>query len=260
MQIIKTQESIKPFYTPLTYYLVKGDEDNPYIAYIEASNEIPDSQKDVVFMKALADERESFLKKGIISWDHLHKIDEKSPEYIIGEPLEVKFKADRTFVKVLLYKGVKYADSVVKLLRAKTTRLGASIGGFIKSREKLNKTLSGITKVLWDEVAITYKPINDTTLGNVTLMPIGAFAKALMVGDGVDPSSFTGGRVLVGESLQGAKKKRKKKAEEIISELMWRIEKGDVRTDDDFKDFLDYMNIPQAYGVLGKTIIRKFNN
>jgi len=260
MQIIKTQESIKPFYTPLTYYLVKGDEDNPYIAYIEASNEIPDSQKDVVFMKALADERESFLKKGIISWDHLHKIDEKSPEYIIGEPLEVKFKADRTFVKVLLYKGVKYADSVVKLLRAKTTRLGASIGGFIKSREKLNKTLSGITKVLWDEVAITYKPINDTTLGNVTLMPIGAFAKALMVGDGVDPSGFTGGRVLVGESLQGAKKKRKKKAEEIISELMWRIEKGDVRTDDDFKDFLDYMNIPQAYGVLGKTIIRKFNN
>jgi len=260
MEMIKTQENVRPFYTPLNFYLVKGDEENPYIVFIEASNEIPDSQKDVVFMKALADERESFLKKGIISWDHLHKIDEKSPEYIIGEPLEVKFKADRTFVKALLYKGVKYADSIVKLLRAKTTRLGASIGGFIKSREKLNKTLSGITKVLWDEVAITYKPINDTTLGNVTLMPIGAFAKALMVGNGVDASGFTGGRALIGESLQGAEKKKKKRAEEIISELMWRIEKGDVRTDDDFKDFLDYMNVPQAYGVLGKTLIKKFNN
>jgi len=260
MQLIQTRESIKPFYTPLNYYLVKGDEDNPYIVYIEASNEIPDSQKDIVFMKALQEERESFLRKGIISWDHLHKIDEKSPEYIIGEPLEVKFKEGKTFVKALLYKGVKYADSIVKLLRAKTTRLGASIGGFIKSREKLNKVLSGITKVLWDEVAITYKPINDTTLGNVTLVPIGAFAKALMVGGGVDASDFTGGRVLIGESLQGVEKKRKKKAEEIISELMWRIEKGDVRTDNDFKDFLDYMNVPQAYGILCKTLIRKFNN
>jgi len=260
MQIIKTQESVKPFYTPLSYYLVKGDEDNPYIVFIEASNEIPDSQKDVVFMKALADERESFLKKGIISWDHLHKIDEKSPEYIIGEPLEVKFKADRTFVKALLYKGVKYADSIVKLLRAKTTRLGASIGGYVKSKKVLSKTLSGITKVLWDEVAITYKPVNDTTLGNVTLMPIGAFAKALMVGSGVDASSFTGGRVLVGESLQGAEKKRKKKAKEIISELVWRMEKGDIQTDNDFRDFLDYMNVPQAYGILGKTLIKKFNN
>ena len=260
MEKIQIGAKVSPFYTPLTYYLVKGDEDNPYIVYIEASNEIPDSQKDIVFMKALQEERESFLRKGLISWDHLHKMDEKSPEYIIGEPLEVRFKENRTFVKALLYKGVEYADSIVKLLRAKCTRLGASIGGYVKSKKVLSKTLSGITKVLWDEVAITYKPVNDTTLGNVALIPIGAFVKALMVGDGVDASGFTGGRVLVGESLQGAKKKRKKKAEEIISELVWRMEKGDIQTDNDFRDFLDYMNVPQAYGVLGKTLIKKFNN
>ncbi len=238
----------KPFYTPFTGDLmIKADENDPYTVYIEASNESPDKQKDVVFMKALHDERDNFLKKGIISWDHLHKI-EGSPEYIVGEPLDVGFKEGRTFVKARLYKGVKYAESIVDLLKAKCTRLGASIGGFIKNRKSLGKALSGVIGVIWDETAITYKPINDETMGNVGLVPIGAFAKALMVGGGVNTANFTGGRALGKESL-----------DKVIAELVWRMKEGDMRTDDDVKDYLIHQNSLQLYGHLKKVLVKKFN-
>ena len=246
MRTIETREG-KPFYTPFTDLLIKADEKDPYTVYIEASNESPDKQKDIVFMKALLDEKENYLKKGVISWDHLHKI-EGSPEFIVGEPLDVGFKDGRTFVKGRLYKGVKYAESIVDLLRAKCSRLGASIGGYIKNRKQLSKTLSGVTQVIWDETAITYKPVNDETMGNIGLIPIGAFAKALMAGGGVDTAVFTGGRALQGESLS-----------KVISELVWRMKEGDVRTDDDVKEYLDYQNTPQLYGHLKKVLVKKFN-
>ena len=257
IEVLKNEIEIEgnPFYTPFEEIIIKSDEKNPYIIYIEASNQLPDSQDDVVFMKALEEERDSYLRKGVISWDHLHKV-KGDPAFLIGEPLEVAFKDGKTFVKALLYKTVDYAQSVVKLLKGKTTRLGASIGGFIKKRKLLNKTLSGITKILWDEVAITYKPVNDSTLGNVSLIPIGAFAKALMAGSGVDTAQFTGGRAMIPESLQGAN--GNKKYGEIVSELLWRMKNGDIQTEDDFRDFLNYQNVPFLYGSLGKLLVKKF--
>ena len=246
MRILNEQEG-DPFYTPFISLLIKADEKDPYTIYIEASNENPDKQKDIVFAKALQEEAESYLTKGIISWDHLHKI-EKSPEFIIGEPLEVKFNENRqTFVKARLYKGVKYAESIVDLLKAKCTRLGASIGGYIRDRKQLSKILKGVTRVIWDEVAITYKPVNDTTMGNVSLVPMAAFSKALMVGDGTDTAQFTGGRALGKESL-----------DRIIVELVWRMKEGDLKSDDDFKEFLDHQNAPFLYGHLKKTFVKKF--
>jgi len=244
--MIEIQKGDSPFYTPFDHLIIKSDESDPYSIFIEASNENPDSEKDIVFVKALQDEAESFLNEGVISWDHLHKI-QKSPEFIIGEPEEVKFKDGRTFIKGRLYKHVEYAQSVVKLLKSRCSRLGASIGGFIRGRKQLSKTLQGVVRVIWDEVALTYKPINKSTLGNVSLMPIGAFVKALMVGSEANALSSKGGGALTKESL-----------DHTIAELVWRMKEGDVRTEDDLKSFLDYQNVPQLYGHLSQALIKKF--
>lgn len=242
------------FYSPFTQQgvLIKADKDDPSIVYIEASNEIVDSQNDVTVMKALEEETENFLRKGVISWDHLHK-SEKSPEYIIGEPLDVSFKKESTWVKGKLYKSVKIGQSVLDLLASGSTRLGASIGGYIKKREQMSKSISAITKVIWDELAITYKPVNDTTLGNVSLIPIGAFAKALMAGSGVNPSNFTGGRAITPESLQGARAVDIKK---ITENFVWRLNGGDIRTSDDLMDFLELHGVPDYYDLFARKIIQ----
>lgn len=246
-------ENMEKFYSPFAQQglLVKSDKNDPSIVYIEASNQALDIQNDITLMKALEDEAENFLRKGIISWDHLHK-QEKSPEYIIGEPLDVSFKEHTTWVKGKMYKSVKYGRSVLDLLESETTRLGASVGGYIKKRKSLSKSISAITKVIWDEIAITYKPVNDTTLGNVSLIPIGAFAKALMVGSGVDASNFTGGRALTHESLQGSKVN----VQQIAADFSWRLNGGDIRTEDDLKDFLEMHNVPDYYNLFANKIIQ----
>jgi hypothetical protein len=242
------------FYSPFADQgvLIKSDKKDPSIVYIEASNQLVDSQNDVTVMKALKEETENFLRKGVISWDHLHK-SEKSPEYIIGEPLDVAFKKETTWVKAKLYKSVKYGQSVLDLLESETTRLGASIGGYIKQRQPLSKSISAITKVIWDEIAITYKPVNDTTLGNVSLIPIGAFQKALMAGSGVNTANFTGGRAMTPESLQGANAVNIKK---ITEDFAWRLNGGDIRTSDDLMDFLELHGVPNYYDLFARKIVQ----
>lgn len=249
---VANREGFEPFYTPFNTIILKADKKDPDIIYMEASNEEIDQQDDVVFMKALEEEAESFLKKGLISWDHLHKI-MKSPEFIIGEPLDIAFKNGGTWVKGKLYKAVKLAQAVKDLLASESTRIGASIGGFIRRRKSLTKSTSGIIKLIWDELALTYKPVNDSVRGNVSLIPIGAFAKALMVGNGVNPEMMTGGRAITPESLQGTVVK------EIMDEFTWRLKNGDIRTEDDIKDFLEYRDAQHLYGPLTKILIKKFN-
>ena len=140
-----------------------------------------------------------FMKVGQISWDHMHKDEVRSrPRYIVGEPLDVRFSdGDRnaTLVKAQLYPKNKIAQDLMDNLKSETTRLGASIGG-----KKLSKSFSGrIDKIWWDEVAITYKPVNSTTIGNVTLTPMEEFAKSLTAGAGVNPAEFTSGRAMTAE-------------------------------------------------------------
>ncbi len=250
---ISDKEGFEPFYTPFDHTVIlKADKNDPDIIYMEASNEEIDQQDDIIFMKALEQEAESFLRKGLISWDHLHKI-MKSPEYIIGEPLDVAFKGAVTWVKAKLYKAVKLAQAVRDLLASGSTRIGASVGGYIQRRKPLTKSTSGIIKVIWDELAMTYKPVNDSVRGNVSLIPIGAFAKALMVGNGVNPAEMAGGRSMTPESLQGTVTK------EIMNEFVWRLKSGDIRTEDDIRDFLEYQDAQHLYGPLAKILIKKFN-
>lgn len=205
-----------PFYAPYGDVLIKGaEEDGRWMVYLEASNELKDQDGETVDMDAMRKARDYYLTHGVLSWDHKHK-QTNDPEYIIGEPLEVKFTDDRkTLVKGWLYQHNDKAKKVWNNIRSGAKRLGASIGGGV-----LQKAESNIKRVIWDEVALTHKPINDATLGQVNMLPFGAFAKALSyadgtatleefvkalsVGGGVDAGSFTGGRALIGESLQGA--------------------------------------------------------
>lgn len=205
-----------PFYAPCGDVLIKGvEEDGRRMVYIEASNELEDQDGETVDMDALDKAKDYYLTHGVLSWDHKHK-QKDDPLYIIGEPLDVKFTDDRkTLVKGWLYEHNQKAQSLWDNIRSGAKRLGASIGGGV-----LQKAASKIKRVIWDEVALTHKPINDATLGSVSMIPYGAFAKALSyvegnapveefikaltAGSGVDAATFTGGRALTPESLQGA--------------------------------------------------------
>lgn len=185
------------FYSPVPLTLIKGREENgEWIIYLEASNERKDSQDESVAMSALQEQRDLFLRKGVISWDHLHKI-ERDTNYVIGEPLDVRFTPENTtLVKAKLYKHNKYAQGVWANLQSGSTRYGSSIGGYT-----LKKAGNKVTKVYWNEVAITHEPVNSTTHGKVSVVPFQQFMKALTAGGGVNPAEFGSGRSLQPESL-----------------------------------------------------------
>lgn len=192
--------SDNPFYSPLSHVLIKGaEEDGKWIIYLQASNELADQDGETVEVGALKKAADYFMGHGVLSWDHKHK-QTHDPGFIIGEPLDVKFtKSGETLVKGFLYKNNEIAKNLWGNIQSGATKLGASIGGGI-----LQKSQSNIKQVIWDETALTHKPVNDGTLGSVQIVPFAQFAKALMAGAGVDAGSFTGGRALTGESLQGA--------------------------------------------------------
>jgi hypothetical protein len=203
-ELVEINEPNDPFYSPFssTELIKAAEEGGKWVVYLEASNENIDQDGEVTVMKALKDASEYYLSHGVISWDHQHKIT-KNPAFIIGEPTDVAFTANNsTLVKGILYKENKNAQGVMENLLSKSTRFGSSIGGFILKKSK-EENSSIIKKVFWDETAITNKPVNDTTLGNVQILPYAAFAKALMAGDGLSPMDFTSGRALTKESLQG---------------------------------------------------------
>jgi hypothetical protein len=187
------------FYSPFRTTLVKAEEsDGKWNVFLQASNEGFDQDKEKMLVKALQDQAQYYESHGVISWDHKQK-QLHDPSFIIGEPTDVAFNAkNETLVKGILYKENKRAQGLWENLMSKSTRFGASVGGYI-----LHKAQNIIDKVFWDETAITHKPVNDETLGKVQLMSFPEFAKALMAGAGVDASSFTGGRALTSESLQG---------------------------------------------------------
>lgn len=184
---------------PTNQVLIKGQEENgEWIVYIEASNEMKDQDGETLDVSALKKAKDYFLNNGVISWDHQHKIT-RDPKYIIGEPMDVRFTDDnRTLVKARLYKENEIAQNLWKNIQSGAKKLGASVGGGI-----LQKAKDRIKQVVWNETAITHKPVNSGTMSGVSMVPFSEFAKALTAGSGVDASQFTGGRALTRESLQG---------------------------------------------------------
>lgn len=136
------------------------DDDGNAICCGEASNENEDLEGDITLQQALLDSKEHFITNGVVTYDHRHNNpDEKNPErYIIGEPMDVNFMPDgKTLVKFKLFKRNDIAKEIIKKLQDKAKTVRISIGGYF-GRKLGNKIIS----FLWDEIALTYKPVNNT--------------------------------------------------------------------------------------------------
>lgn len=247
MEINRMETINNPFYSPFRTVMIKGAEENgEWIVYLQASNEMTDQDGETVDMDGLKKASDYFLSHGVLSWDHKHK-STNDPGFIIGEPLDVKFTTAReTLIKGFLYKANDISKKVWNNIRSGARCLGASIGGGI-----LQKSDKAIKQVIWDETAITHKPVNDGTLGNVQIVPFRDFAKALMAGDGVDAGEFIGGRSLVKESLQG--NVLTDDFRDVFSELLIGIKNKQI------VDYNDMVNFVYDRGYVGNTAIKLIN-
>lgn len=171
-----------------------------------------------MLQRALLDSADYFLKNGVISYDHRHlrpsagETDWNPEKYIIGEPISVKRDGTRTLVKAKLYKTNALAQEIARKIESGSTRIKTSVGG---RKPKITeaydpnakKAIGQVVSVLWDELAITPKPVNQTlepismTAAQFVKSEIG---KALMAGAGTDSATMTGGRALIPESLEGS--------------------------------------------------------
>lgn len=211
---------------------IQTDAKGNYIIWAEASNENLDFQDQVVLQTALLKSKDYFLTNGIISYDHRHlqaDPDDASwtPEkYIIGEPLEVTTQGKRTIIKALLYKSNPTVKNLISKLKDGSTRIKTSIAGkkpkVIKSfDEKLGRMVEKVASVLWDELAITWKPVNQT-MSPVSLTPL-QFVKSLSVENiTTDSAQRTGGGALVTQHCQKESQKKtlkkKKQGEEKMGD------------------------------------------
>jgi hypothetical protein len=213
---------------------IQTDAKGNYIIEAEASNENLDFQGQIVLQRALLDSKDYFLKNGVISWDHLHQRKGEDgtvmtdPRYIIGEPVSVENRGTRTFVKAILYKGNEIAEDIKKKLEDGATIIHTSVGGRRPIVEKSfdvrsSRMIPKVMSVLWDELAMTYKPVNQT-LDPVALSS-SAFVKSLEAGYSADSATATGGAALVTQDLEGAKGRKKG-----VHALVTAVAVGDVGT------------------------------
>lgn len=188
----------------------KTDEFGNYIFEVEASNENLDLQNQIVLQRALLESKDEFLKGGVISCDHLHKRKDENGKTIvdnsmvIGEPIDVRTEGKSTIVTGKLYKTNKHAREFINMLKAGSTRVRASVGGIFPKVVKAANGVEKITHVLWNDLALTTSPVNNTVGAAVFAksMDPDEFLKALAAGYGTDHSEFTDGRALVKEDVE----------------------------------------------------------
>lgn len=190
---------------------IQTDENGNFIIEAEASNENLDFDGQVVLQRALTGSKDYFLSNGVISYDHRHlRADPEDPtwspeKYIIGEPMGVFSRGTKTFVKAKLYKSNEIAQEIVRKLRDGSTRLKTSVGGRRPevvqewSRE-LGRNVEKVVRVLWDELAITFKPVNQTL--DPVVLSGAAFVKSLSAGAGTDSAALTGGGAMIRQDLE----------------------------------------------------------
>ena len=200
--------------------LLEQDENGNVIVYGEASNENLDFQGEKVLQDALIHSADYFIQNGVVSYDHRHITEKDNPEkFIIGEPLDIRFKNEdgkrKVFVKFKLFKDNELAKEIIQKLRNGARTVKISIGGKMAEKEPNPQDHSQtVTYVLWDEIALTYKPVNQS-LSPVTLSA-DAFVKSLM--------SESTGKPLVKEDLYGSDDNGEK--EMIVSALNYAKEKN----------------------------------
>lgn len=225
--------------------LWEEDENGNPIIIIEASNDNLDYQEERVLRSALMRKKDYFLKNGVISYDHKHlpnpdnyKFDPdwNEEKYILGKPLDAWEGTDKhgkpvVKVRAVLSKSNSRAAEIIKKLKDKIGTIKASVGGrrpqkMMMPDPETMKDVATIIDVDWDEVALTYKPVNQT-LGPTILSPK-EFVKALTAGSSADPSNMTGGNALQMQSTE----------REPVFSLLEGIQKGCINTSDKAIDHL----------------------
>lgn len=188
----------------------KEDKNGNYIFEVEASNENLDLQNQRTLQSALLKSKEYFLSNGVISDDHLHKTRnpdgsvETHKDKIIGEPISIRTDGKSTFVKGILYKGVKAAKDYIELLKNNSTRVKASIGGIMPKIRKNADGSETVTEFMWNDLALTCSPVNWTVGSAKFAKSIGLvdFCKSLNAGSGTDAETMENGRVLQNEDIE----------------------------------------------------------
>lgn len=226
---------------------LERDENGNYMVWVEASNESLDYDEQVVLQKALLESADYFLKNGIISYDHRHlrrdptDTDWNPEKYIIGEPLEVRRHGLTTLVKCLLYKSNRLVQEIIGKVRDGSTRVRASIAGkkptIVKAFDrKLRKLVEKVSSILWDELAITPKPVNQT-LAPAALSPE-AFVKSLQAGYETDAAKMTGGQSLIPQDLEGAGEDEVGRHKKNVTAVIMALVFGDVGDAEQARKFL----------------------
>lgn len=162
--------------------------------YFEASNEGVDQQGERVLADALKASKDHFLKFGNIDIDHYTMIGPRMgmtdyQSYEIGQPVDVQFKGERTFVKARLYEGntplANKANEVWESMTALNppAKWYPSVGGAILERSEALDPKTGdkvtlIEKVRWTNVGLSRTPVNQH-LPTATTAAVGTFAKSL---------------------------------------------------------------------------------
>lgn len=225
--------------------LGKTDQDGNYLIEVEASNQNLDLQGQVVLQQALVETKDHFLSNGVISLDHLHKV--KKPDgsvetdlsKVIGEPIGVRTEGTATIVTGKLYHTNESAKEIIKLLKAKSTRVKASVGGIFPQVEKdAKRGIEKITHVLWNDLALTVSPVNNTVSPAYLIRSMDPedFVKALTSGGtGTNHELFTGGRALIPEDVETYRQQSTEAAtaytafKETVVSLIEALKNGTIR-------------------------------
>jgi hypothetical protein len=198
------------------------------IIYVEASNEGRDIDGEIVLSKALKESADYFIKFGVVDLDHksmpnvAQRMGLVAEEWAIGQPVDVRFDGDTTFVKAKLYDGDTPLAEKARNVWDGLTKLNpparyyASVGGAVLGRDvrfdpKSGERIPVVTKTRWSNLALSQVPVNNH-LATASSAPIGVFAKSLNAyvlkgleaGYGTDSASLTGGAALRGQSLHGS--------------------------------------------------------
>ena len=126
-------------------------------------------------------------------------------------------------------------------MQAGSSRVKASVGGFlpiIKKREKNGNIVEEVVSMLWNDLALTISPVNPTVEPAYILQRSfnGLIVKALSAGYGTDSATFTGGRAMIPEDLEGTK--RVKFLDDDILLFLSEVMKGHIKTKADVQSFL----------------------
>ena len=259
-------DSFNTIYLDLEIRKSKGkvDDFGNYLFEVEASNENLDLQNQIVLQNALMESKEEFLKGGVISYNHLHKRKDENgnviadDSMIIGEPVDVRFDEDtkKTIVKGKLYATNEKAKDIIKMLKAGSTRVRASVGGIFPKVIKNVKTgVEKITHVLWNDLALTTMPVNNTVgyavfaksmtaAQFVEALPI-EIKKSLCAGYSTDSATTTGGQALIPEDTNTKTIDATEKAQtpetniqEAVAGLIEMLKRGRVNGTQDAADYL----------------------